>query len=223
MSSPRIRWVKGPPGLGDLSSAQMVKAKADLMIWGQSAGVSPPLTDYGLNLTDVLAASSWTQRDGIMLHAFAHWWNGSGKTPVLNEGTGNPVQAALTQAHYDALEQFDDGDFDAEAAAHQILHGEAIDQIRDFAGFAAANVAFGGRAGLQADDFLKFVYRQLFNFFLLDLMNRASDIALNERPLGAHFNLAQVNRRFGHLHVESRRQVRLDDDVPKSHGLITKE
>lgn len=60
------------------SAVDQAHAKTVLGAWGVAPGVSSPLLGYGP--LDV-ATPGWSERDGIMLHAFAAWWTG---TPKLN-------------------------------------------------------------------------------------------------------------------------------------------
>lgn len=99
-------------GQTELDAATVLQAKATLGAWAKTDGMqSSPLPDYGMNLTDMTAA--WTQRDGVMLVAFSRWWNGSGRTPQLTEGSAPPGQAvvvqALDQAHASALHTWAEG------------------------------------------------------------------------------------------------------------------
>lgn len=93
-----VSRLAGPPITDPLMIAT---AKATLLAWAQTAGVSPPLTNYGGDPSDL--SPMWTMRDGIMLHSFSIWWNGSGYKPQQTTGTGSPAQAALDQEHANAL------------------------------------------------------------------------------------------------------------------------
>lgn len=77
-------------------------ARAALTAWTNAPGNPKPLPSYGLTFPSL----SWTQEDGILLHTFAVWWNGSGYTPQVPLGKGSPAQAELTDAHLSALDKW---------------------------------------------------------------------------------------------------------------------
>ena len=76
-------------------------ARAVLTAWTNAPGNPKPLPSYGLNFL----SPTWTQDDGILLHAFATWWNGSGYGNIAL-GQGSPLQAELTDAHLSALDKW---------------------------------------------------------------------------------------------------------------------
>lgn len=80
------------------------QAKAALFAWSKSPGVVSPLSNYGTSLEDV--NPNWTQRDGIMLHAFSVWWNADHPQQQIPLGIGNIASAALTVQHMAALKTF---------------------------------------------------------------------------------------------------------------------
>lgn len=90
-------------GLTLPQAANEVHAKGILAAWGKSPGVASPISDYGS--TDVLVAG-WSERDGVMLHAFATWWTGSPKlNPDADIADANGVVVAdLTPNHLAALD-----------------------------------------------------------------------------------------------------------------------
>lgn len=79
-------------------------ARALLTAWTNKPGNPKPLPGYGTFFPSV----TWTAQDGVVLHAFAKWWNGAGYSPKLAEGVpvGNVVQAELTDAHVAALDKW---------------------------------------------------------------------------------------------------------------------
>jgi hypothetical protein len=79
-----------------------IKAKATLVAWSKTDGAqSTPFPDYGATITDTMP--QWTERDGIVLHAFSKWWNASHPSQQVPLGSGPIASAVLTQAHADAL------------------------------------------------------------------------------------------------------------------------
>lgn len=82
------------------TSSDFPHARAVLGAWNISPG-GPKL----LYVPNVLDPLSWSQQDGVLLHAFASWWVGSGYGSLLL-GTGSPAQATLTDAHLSALDKW---------------------------------------------------------------------------------------------------------------------
>lgn len=79
-------------------------ARALLTAWTNAQGNPKPVPSYGL----LFPSLAWTQQDGIVLHAFAVWWNGAGYSPKLPVGqsVGGVLQAELTDAHLAALDKW---------------------------------------------------------------------------------------------------------------------
>ncbi len=77
-------------------------ARAVLTAWTNAPGNPKPVPSYGFTFPSL----DWTQQDGVVLHAFAVWWNGAGYVPKIAEGAGAPLQAALTDAHLAALDKW---------------------------------------------------------------------------------------------------------------------
>src|SRR5512142_231862 len=103
MSLPKgFQWL-GSSGRVGFTAADIVAARAMLGVWAHTPGVSSPLSDYP-GLLDTTAL--WTTRDGVMMHAFDVWWNGSGKTPALpddvSDGWGTVI-GPLDDQHLNAL------------------------------------------------------------------------------------------------------------------------
>jgi hypothetical protein len=115
-----LEWVheaRGGLGLTIPPALQQAHAKGILVAWNTQHQI---VSDYGP--ADVMNPS-WTQRDGIVLHAFAQWWTG---TPQLSPNSdkadaGGVVVAQLTDAHVAALDAWFAGQ------AQQVPGGQALD------------------------------------------------------------------------------------------------
>lgn len=94
---------QSPPrhlGLTIPQGVQQAHAKGILVVWNSA---HPVLGNYG---PADAAAPGWSERDGIVLHAFAQWWTGTPKLAWQNDkaDSSGVIVAELTPDHLAALD-----------------------------------------------------------------------------------------------------------------------
>lgn len=102
----RSTWL----GLVEFNSAMLGWAKSVLSAWAKSdgKGTAPAIGYFDFDKHPEDAFPVWSDRDGMMLHSFATWWNGSKdpKKSKLPVGTGSIAKVELQQAHVTALTEW---------------------------------------------------------------------------------------------------------------------
>src|SRR5262245_5151343 len=107
-----MRWLESSRiqvGVGQLTSADILLAKATLAAWQTFEGIPAGYTfppGYGLNPADQTA--TWGDRDGYALASCSLWWNANGKTPSLPQPTtkNEIAWSAITYGHAQSLKQW---------------------------------------------------------------------------------------------------------------------
>lgn len=104
-----MRWLESSKvkvGVGQLTAADILLAKATLAAWQSLEGITAGYTfppGYGLQPAD--QSTTWGDRDGYALASFTSWWNNNGKAPPLPPPTtkNEIAWSGISYQHAEAL------------------------------------------------------------------------------------------------------------------------